>query len=217
MNNTLKHAGITVIAISPMVYLASIWSKVPANVPVHFGLNGPDAWGSRASLWVIGGIMAGVSLLAYTLLINISKVDPKRAAAPASEVFGKLAAGMVLFIAALNFIAMQMSGLNAQLTDMVMLLMGLMFAFLGNLMHNIKPNYFAGIRLPWTLASDNNWRLTHRVAGKLWFGGGLVLAVVALVLQPKVVALIMPFLLGVMVAVPIVYSFLLYRQEQKAM
>ncbi len=216
MNNKLKHTVIAAVALLPLVYLASIWPYVPARVPVHFGPNGPDRWDNRSALWVISGVLAGVSLMVYTLLLNIKKIDPKRAQSTDTAVFAKMAGGMVLFIAALNIVCLQMSARNAQLTDMVMLLLGLLFAFMGNLMHNIKPNYFAGIRLPWTLASDNNWRLTHRLAGKLWFGGGLLLALVAAILPQDTVARIMPFLLGVMVAVPVVYSFLLYRQEQKA-
>lgn len=214
MNNKLKHTVMTAIAVSPLVYLATIWQTVPARVPVHFDTHGPDKWDSRGALWMISGMLAGVSMLVYLLLHNMKRVDPKRMGAADSAVYGKMAGGIVVFIAALNFVALQMSARNAPLTDMVMLLLGLLFAFMGNLMHNIKPNYFAGIRLPWTLASDNNWRLTHRLAGKLWFGGGIVLAVLALALQPDVVAMLMPFLLGIMVAVPVVYSFFLYRQEK---
>ena len=56
--------------------------------------------------------------------------------------------------------------------------MGLLFALLGNNMYNIKPNYFAGIRLPWTFESEDNWRKTHHLAGRFWFFGGLIFAVI---------------------------------------
>ena len=59
---------------------------------------------------------------------------------------------------------------------------GLLFAFMGNLMHNIKPNYFAGVRTPWTLEDPDTWRATHRLAGKLWFGGGIFVTIAVLVL-----------------------------------
>jgi hypothetical protein len=44
---------------------------------------------------------------------------------------------------------------------------GLMLAVVGNYIYNIKPNYFAGIRLPWTLHNDENWKRTHLLGGKL--------------------------------------------------
>src|SRR5678815_3270040 len=57
---------------------------------------------------------------------------------------------------------------------------GLMLAVVGNYIYNIKPNYFAGIRLPWTLNNDENWRKTHLLGGRLLFGGGLLIAVICL-------------------------------------
>ena len=57
---------------------------------------------------------------------------------------------------------------------------GLLLCLIGNYMHTIKPNYFAGLRLPWTLNNEDNWRKTHLLAGKLWFVGGLVIAILCL-------------------------------------
>ena len=37
-----------------------------------------------------------------------------------------------------------------------------------------------GMRTPWTLASDLSWNRTHRLTGRLWVAGGLVLALLSL-------------------------------------
>jgi uncharacterized membrane protein len=80
-------------------------------------------------------------------------------------------------------------------------------------MHTIKPNYFAGIRVPWTLNNEENWRKTHLLAGKLWFAGGLVLAVLCLLL-PDTPALIVFFTATmILVIIPVIYSYRLYQRQ----
>ena len=78
--------------------------------------------------------------------------------------------GSLLFVTAISFICLRASaGYMGGIKHGLLPLTGLLFMFIGNLMYSIKPNYFAGIRLPWTLSSDDNWRATHKV-------GGIVLA-----------------------------------------
>ena len=57
----------------------------------------------------------------------------------------------------------------------VSVLLGLIFVIMGNYMPKLKVNHTVGIRLPWTLQSEDNWHKTHRLAGKLWVLGGLIL------------------------------------------
>jgi uncharacterized membrane protein len=91
---------------------------------------------------------------------------------------------------------------------------GLLLAFIGNYFPNLKPNYFAGLRLPWTLENEDNWRKTHRLAGKIFFAGGLLLAVTCL-FTPPVVSIIIFFTGTItMVVIPCVYSYRLYKKQQ---
>ena len=93
---------------------------------------------------------------------------------------------------------------------------GLLLCLIGNYMHTIKPNYFAGLRLPWTLNNEDNWRKTHLLAGKLWFIGGLATAILCL-LVPDTVAIVLFFIATiVLVLVPVIYSYRLYRKNDQA-
>jgi len=86
---------------------------------------------------------------------------------------------------------------------------------MGNYMHTIKPNYFAGLRLPWTLNNEDNWRKTHLLAGKLWFIGGLVIAILCLVV-PGTAAIVLFFIATiVLILVPVIYSYRLYKQNDE--
>jgi len=91
---------------------------------------------------------------------------------------------------------------------------GLFFAILGNYLPNMKPNYFAGFRLPWTLENEENWRKTHQLAGKLWFGGGILLAVICLFLPAELAIIIFFTIMVTITLIPCVYSYQLFRQQK---
>ena len=204
---------IIVIALLPAVYLALIWNSLPPVVAVHFGADmQPDRMGDKAELWLVAGVLAVVSIAVYFLLNNLHRIDPKRKGS-SSATFSKLAVGVVVFMAALNFIIVASAKGSTVLHNFLFPLLGLLFAFLGNYMNHIKPNYCAGIRLPWTLSSDENWRLTHQLAGKLWFAGGMFIAVVSLFLP---VTIMLPVFIGVtavITLIPIIYSYRLFKQQ----
>lgn len=92
---------------------------------------------------------------------------------------------------------------------------GLVAVVIGNFMGRVEPNWFVGLRTPWTLENDTVWRRTHRVVGRLLFLAGLLLITLAPVLRlPPAAAL------GAMAAVVAVGSFLLsyviWRRVDKA-
>ncbi len=92
--------------------------------------------------------------------------------------------------------------------------MGLFWCILGNYMYNIKPNYFAGFRLPWTLSNEDNWRKTHRLAAKLLFGGGLLIFITALLLPPTVLTYTTVSIAAISTIIPIIYSYMLFRKQK---
>lgn len=205
---------IILIALLPAGYLAFIWSRLSDTVPVHFGADmQPDLYGDKAELWLITLLMAAVSIGVYFLLNNLHRIDPKRKGSHTPSSFNKLAVGLVVFIAVLNFIIIESARGALQMQRFLFPFIGIMFAFLGNYMNHIKPNYFAGLRLPWTLSSDENWRRTHQLAGKLWFAGGLLIAFISFLVPVKTLLPIFIGIMVVLVAVPAYYSYKLFRQQ----
>jgi uncharacterized membrane protein len=98
--------------------------------------------------------------------------------------------------------------------NIFLVMMGLLFAYLGNVLHSIKPNYFAGFRLPWTLESEDNWRATHLMAGKIWFAGGLLIAVLAIFIKPFIMFFVMCAIILTMVLIPAIYSYRYFKREK---
>ncbi|MBA2250197.1 MAG: SdpI family protein [Chitinophagaceae bacterium] len=206
-----------ILAASPLIYLALIWHSIPPIVPVHYDLNfKPDRMDKKNMLWVINGMFTLVSILVYFLLLNIHRFDPKRSGAAPSATFKRLAVVIVVFITALNFLFIVALNNHIELMHKLLFpLIGLLFAFIGNYMNNLKPNYFAGLRLPWTLSSDYNWRKTHHLASKLWFWGGISAAIISFLTPSPYSQYIFFCILFVIIIIPVVYSYQIFKQEKK--
>ena len=52
--------------------------------------------------------------------------------------------------------------------------MFLFFGLLGNVIGKVRKNFYIGIRVPWTLASDRVWNDTHRLAAWVWVAAGVI-------------------------------------------
>ncbi|MEP7373729.1 MAG: SdpI family protein [Chitinophagaceae bacterium] len=207
------------VAIVPAIYLATAWKSLPEEVAMHFDLHGePDRYGDKTELLLVVALLCLVSVGAYFLLSNIYKVDPKRYAAENKDRLQRMGFAMGIFISAICCVVIYSTIKGSVEFGMRYIFagVGLLFCLMGNYMHNIKPNYFAGFRLPWTLNDEENWRKTHLLGGKLWFGGGLVIAILCPFL-PETVSLVFFFIvMMILVFIPIVYSYRLYKKNNQA-
>lgn len=90
------------------------------------------------------------------------------------------------------------------------LFLGLIFLVMGNYLPKCKQTYTVGIRLPWTLADEDNWAYTHRLAGKVWTIGGLVILVLTFLRLPALQFVV----ILVLVLIPTAASFLYARRRE---
>jgi uncharacterized membrane protein len=88
----------------------------------------------------------------------------------------------------------------------------LFFALLGNVLGRVRRNFYIGVRVPWTLASERVWNDTHRVAAWLFVACGLAGFLIVVAGLPLLAAF---SVLGVAVVVPIVYAFVHYKQLER--
>ncbi len=204
--------------ITPIVYLLFVYPQLPETVSTHFGIDGKaNDWGSKRSLWGLVAILTFVTGLVYLLLCNVHKIDPKKFASTNQDNLQKIGVALAIFLAGVEIWIIR-SANQQTLGDQPKFLLaavGLLLAIIGNYMSNIKPNYFAGIRLPWTLENEDNWRKTHHYASRIWFAGGILIAVCSLIF-PTVVALFILFsAVAVMTVIPCVYSFKMYKAQKQ--
>ncbi|MCX6352238.1 MAG: SdpI family protein [Bacteroidetes bacterium] len=201
------------IAVLPLIYLATTYAKLPAEVPTHFGLDGkPNGFSSKQSFVFI---LLAMNVGTYLLMLFLPKIDSKKNISLEQSIYTKLRVLLQLFMAAISvFIIYSALSTTVQVAA-IYLILGLFFALMGNYIQAVKPNYFVGIRTPWTLQNDVVWQKTHRVGGKLWFWGGLAMATLAFMVpvdyQPHVIL----GLIAVMVLYPLGYSYWAFKQEEK--
>jgi len=207
-----------VLWLLPVAYVAYVYSSLPESVPVHFNLEGnPDRYGSRGEFLATQAIMMGMSAFVYLLLKFLQAIDPKKYVKYGEATFQKLALGLVLFLAALDIvIAYATLNSNFEVGKLILPIVGLLFAFIGNIMNSIKPNYFAGVRTPWTLEDPDTWRSTHRLASKLWFVGGISLTIAVLLLPNKAGTIVFLSILAVLVLIPVIYSYVYYTKHHSS-
>jgi uncharacterized membrane protein len=202
------------IAAIPLIYLLVTWNSLPEKIAMHFDLQGqPDRYGNKNELLLMAAILAAVSIGLFFLLSNIYRIDPNKYAAENKDRLIRMAFVISIFMSALScFIIYSSAKEGFQLgIRYVFAGVGLLICFIGNYMHTIRPNYFAGIRVPWTLNNEDNWRKTHLLAGRLWFAGGLVIAVACLLLPDTVSIIAFFIIMMILVIIPVVYSYRLYK------
>lgn len=104
-------------------------------------------------------------------------------------------------------------GYNVDTGRLVMLAVSLLFMLMGNVMGRVKHNYFVGIKTPWTLASEEVWKKTHRLAALLWTIAGFLGAVFALLRVN--LGWIFIIILMVPALVPAIYSYIIFNKMRK--
>ena len=216
--NIILRRLIWFIMLLPAVYLAVIWNQVPQTVPMHFDLKGTvDRYGTKNELLTMTVLLAAANMLVYLIILNVYKIDPKKYAAQNKERLQRIGFSVALYIAAISaMLIYEISHNRVNMTmKFVFVAMGLLFALLGNNMYNLKPNYFAGMRLPWTLENEDNWRATHHLAGRLWFFGGLIFAVIALLFNGEWTMYLAFVIMSILILIPVIYSYRYYRRQRK--
>jgi uncharacterized membrane protein len=97
----------------------------------------------------------------------------------------------------------------------IILLIGVLYIILGNYFKTIKANYFIGIRTPWTLENETVWKKTHKLGGKLWFVGGIIVVLTSLILDKEPNVTVFLIITGIITIIPIVYSYIIFKNEIK--
>jgi uncharacterized membrane protein len=197
----------SLICLLPIIVGALVYKRLPETIATHFDLNGnPDGWSSRAfAVFGLPAILLAVNLLLPFML----RADPKH-----ENMSGALVNITIWTIPVLSLICSGLTlgralGYDVRIERVLPVFMGVLFILIGNYLPKTKQSYTMGIKLPWTLASEENWNRTHRLAGFLWVLGGVYFIVMSFI-GWSVPAFVLP--LAVMVLLPIVYSYLLYRK-----
>jgi uncharacterized membrane protein len=182
---------------------------LPERLPVHWNFAGEvDGYGPRWVLWLLGPIgMAGMLLLGMSL----PWLSPRQFEVQDSgPTYAYLIAISVALLAATELLVLCAAlGVPLPMARIVPAMIFVLLILMGNPMGKVRRNFFLGIRTPWTLASERVWYATHRLAGKLMVGSGLLGLLALLFALP---AWLLPLLMLAWAPMAVCYSLLLYKR-----
>ena len=204
--------SIILLTVVSLLLSLTVFSSLPEQIPAHWNVHGTvDRFAPKLTVFIFPGIIFLITILFQFM----RRTDPN------SDNYDKFQREYhrYTFVIGLVFFAVQIMTIAAAFrmdfnVNLIFCLgIGSLFIFIGNLLPKTKHNYFIGIRTPWTLADEQNWFRTHRLAGKIWVLGGLIVALTALAPESFQVPVFLT-ILAVMVVTPFVYSYTEFRKKR---
>ena len=195
----------SVITLLPILAGLILCNRLPDTIATHFcNDNVANGWSSKPFVvFAMPLLLLGLHLFLLFVTMN----DPKR-----KNISEKMFGFLIWFVPVLSVFIFSITycnalGMNVNIGMAVNIIVGIVFLVIGNYLPKCKQNYTAGIRIPWTLNSTENWNRTHRLAGWLFMLGGILFFLNAFLQWSG-----MFFVIIVIALLPEVYSFLLYKK-----
>lgn len=211
LNKELPIIGIVLL---PFIYLAIIWDQLPEKVAIHWNLQGEvDRYGQKAELALIPLLLPA---LTYLIFLLVPKIDPKNNLFKMGKKLQTLKLLMTTFMSILALFIINLAKNESIANPNYMILtVGLLYIILGNYFKTIRANYFIGIRTPWTLENEKVWTETHKLGGKMWFVGGIIVVLSSLILDKEPNFTLFLIITGIISVIPIIYSYIIFKKETK--
>ena len=204
---------ILILAWISLFVVSASYFFLPDQIPMHWNINGEvDAYGPKYFVF----LMAVLPLGMYYLMNVLRKIDPKYKKIEEKKDAYNLMRDItvVLFIAVSILFIVSVINPTFNMTSIIMTVTGLAFVVIGNYMPRIPHNYHMGVRTPWAIADENNWKKTQRIGGYVFCFIGFSMTTAAF-LDIKVV---LPIILGITfigIIGTYIYSWLLFKKEEQ--
>ena len=206
-----KTYPLTIIAVAAFVS-AMAYQRLPASVPMHWDVRGnADGYASR----LVGALLIPAIMLAvWGLMRFLPSIDPRRKNYDDMGGAYELVVNATLTLLFLTHVVIiaAMLGFAVSIARVIPVLIGALFVVIGWVLPRAKPNWFFGIRTPWTLSNDRVWERTHRVGGHLFLACGLLM--VASAALPPGIGFPVVFTGSLIAAVgSMIFSYIAWKQE----
>lgn len=211
-----RRNGMLIILTSCIILLQTVvgvmlWDRLPEQIATHFDFqNQPNGWSSKG--FTVFGMP--LTLLALHWICLLSTCMQRGG----DRVYdGKVKYLLLFIIPSISLLLMVMCyghalGMDFNVGRIVLVFLGLLFGVTGNYMPKIRRNWFAGIKLPWTIGSEENWEKTHRMAAPVWVVCGMALVIFGVIGYTSWTAFIV---IAAAVFLPTGYSLWLHMQNKE--
>jgi len=206
-----------IIAIIALTFMVSLYfyPSLPNKVPSHWNVKGQIDGYSGRFFGAFG--IPFMNLAFYFVFIFLPYLDPKK------ENYEKFPSAYklirysfhILFAGIQATVLLVALGYQINVGMFVGVGTSLLFVAIGNVMGKFKHNYFVGIRTPWTLANEEVWVKTHRMAAPLWVVGGIISAVFAIFGDRTTSFIVLMVIVTVISIIPIIYSYVIFKKLNK--
>ena len=199
------------VAMVALMWIVSAWyyPQLPETVPIHWNSQGiandfmDKPWGAL----LMPLISSGVLLLLFILPV----LSPKGFRLDsAKRAYGIVVSIIMAFMLAVLVLSYEHTlGKVDSFSEWISAGLGVLLVVLGNYLSKFPKNFWVGIRTPWTLASDEVWFKTHRLGGRTFMAGGL------LVFLGSFAGIRLEYLVGIVLVAaftPVVYSLVIYKR-----
>ena len=206
-NNKREMLLTSLVCLLPLFAGAALYPRLPETMATHWDFSGnANGWSSRAAT------VFGLPLFILALHLVCFYAENRETKKNRNSVLRTV---LLWFCPAVSLLGGAVTlgtglGYEMHISTVVPVFMGLLFLILGNYLPKIRQNRTVGIKLPWTLQSEENWNRTHRLAGFLWVAAGALFILVTLLHLWN--RWLLTLLLLAVIFVPVLYSYALHRK-----
>lgn len=202
-------AVLIIVAVAASVV---VYPQLPDQMPTHWSATGEvNGWSSRLwGAWMLPLMMAVV----WLIMRAIPHIDPRQAN---YQKFAGMYDALVILVLAFMLlmhivILMSATGRVVPMDKVAMPAVGVFIGLMGLLIPRAHPNWFVGIRTPWTLTSDLSWERTHALGGKLFVALGVLMVLSAFIAPERAIWVLVVAAVGITVFL-FAYSYQVWKTD----
>lgn len=201
----------SILCLLPAIFCIFIYNKLPDKIPTRFDINGNvDSYGSKLFVCILLPLILCISNIILNIIINNDPNKKNHNKSLKKLIYFLIPIMSLIFIPTSILISL---GINLNMSIIAPIFMSLIFIFIGNYLPKCRQNYTMGIRLPWTLNNEKNWKKTHRLAGLLFVIIGILNIVTTAIFNNFSYYILIASLILIGIVIPI-YSFLMYKKHK---
>lgn len=214
MKNRKLRIAVYLLAAANLLSMAALYPFLPAQIPMNWGIDGSVDYQNKYQIFM----MCGMAVLFAFLFDILPKIDPRK------KNYQKFGSYYDWFCVIMQVFMLAMNGIiltetfrpgTVSVPMITMIIVGILFLFLGNIMPKIKSNFYMGIKTPWTLSSEQVWYKTHRLGGKCFFLAGIAMIVCSFLPSEELAFWGTMAVIMVACIIPCAMSYVWWKQEQK--
>lgn len=206
--------NITLIIVAFLVNIV-LYNKLPDLMPMHWNIAGEiNSYGPKILVAFLSPILM---LVIWVAMLYSPKIDPKKDNYTKFDgSYTIITNALITFFFVIHIVIISISlGYNIAIDKVIPFMVGVLFVVMGNYLPKSKSNFFYGIKTPWTLTSEEVWKKTHRLGGKLFVISGLIIIVSSLLFKGNIQFIILLILIVIAGIIPTIASYFYAKNSQK--